>query len=289
MKKTLFIGGGKMMQAIAGGLIARGHTPADLAAVEPDAMTANRLREMAIFVVPGGDLATLTLPDFETIVLAVKPQVMREAIRPLAGRLRGQLVLSIAAGIRTTDLSAWLAADKPENTQIVRAMPNTPALIQAGISGLFAPIGTSTEAQARAETLLGAVGKTVWFEDESKLDAVTAISGSGPAYVFYFIEALEAAARGFGFTATQARQFALETFRGAALLASQSTDTPAQLRANVTSKGGTTAAAIAVFDAANLQAAFIDGVIAAKQRAHELGGAMAGTHAMENEKGNKTP
>jgi len=273
MKRILFIGGGKMMQAISGGLLARGVEAASLAAVEPEAAAAHALQQLRIEVFPAGVEAAPRLNEFGTMVLAVKPQVLRAALTPFAGHLAGQLVISIAAGVRTADLARWLdgAAANTQPTQIVRAMPNTPALIQAGITGLFAGTGVSQTSRDKAESMLAAVGKTTWFNEESMLDAVTAVSGSGPAYVFYFIEALEAAALEMGFTPAAARQFALETFRGAALLAATSADAPATLRANVTSRKGTTEAAIAEFDRAALKSHFIGGVRAAAARAVQLG------------------
>lgn len=273
MKRILFIGGGKMMQAIAGGLLARGMGASSLAAVEPDAAAAGALHQLRVEVLSDAVTAAPRLNEFDTLLLAVKPQVLREALTPFAGRLSGQLVISIAAGVRTAELARWLegASANADPTQIVRAMPNTPALIQAGITGLFAGADVSQRSRDKAESLLSAVGKTTWFNEESMLDVVTAISGSGPAYVFYFIEALETAALEMGFAPEAARQFALETFRGAALLAATSADAPATLRANVTSRRGTTEAAIAAFDRAALKSLFIGGVRAAAARATELG------------------
>jgi pyrroline-5-carboxylate reductase len=210
------------------------------------------------------------LADIDIVILAVKPQVMREALAPFSAQLRKQLVLSIAAGIRTQELTQWL-----QHANIVRAMPNTPALIQAGITGLYASQAVSQPERQTAEMLLSTVGKTIWFDDEAMLDVVTAVSGSGPAYVFYAIEALEMAALKLGCEAATARTLALETFRGAALLAAQSAESPAQLRANVTSKRGTTEAAIAVFDDESIKARMITGVTAAAVRAKELGEAFA--------------
>jgi pyrroline-5-carboxylate reductase len=262
----LFIGGGKMMQAIAGGLIARG-TPADmLSAIEPDPATRQIVTAMGIRADENADAAIATIASTAIIILAVKPQVMVEAIAPFAGKLDQQLVLSIAAGVRTRELSRWL-----HHHLIVRAMPNTPALIQAGISGLFAGTAVDAAGRARAEALLATVGKTIWVEDESLLDAVTAVSGSGPAYVFYAIEALEAAAVKLGIAPNAARLLAIETFRGAALLAAQSAESPATLRANVTSKRGTTEAAIAKFNDENIAERWQAGVMAAARRATELG------------------
>ncbi len=262
----LFVGGGKMMQAIAGGLMAGGASAENWCVIEPDAGIRQHLQTIGLSA-----LAQLTdeidVDATQIIVLATKPQVLKEAILPLAGKLAHQVVISIAAGIRTADINRWLG-DYP---MIVRTMPNTPALIHAGITGLYASAAVSQAQKAAAQQLMGSVGKTIWFDEETRLDAVTAVSGSGPAYVFYFIEALEQAAMETGFSAADARTFALETFRGAALLAADSTLSPAALRANVTSPNGTTEAAIAAFDAAQLQARFVAGVRAAEARSRELG------------------
>lgn len=265
--KVAFIGGGNMSQAIIGGLLAQGYAPADLHVVEPDAAARQKLAAMGV---DAEAACTAVVLRAGTIILAVKPQVMREALAPLSGKLDAQLVISIAAGIRTGDLSRWLGGNGAY-ARIVRAMPNTPALIRAGITGLYAMPALAPADKARAEKLLQAVGKTAWFDQEKMLDAVTAVSGSGPAYVFYFIEALEAAAREMGLDEQAARLFALETFAGSARLAAESKDAPAVLRANVTSKRGTTERALETFDAASLKQKFIDGVKAAAARAAELG------------------
>jgi pyrroline-5-carboxylate reductase len=273
MHSVLFIGGGKMMQAIAGGLIARRTSPAHIFAVEPDAAATSVLRSKGITVFSEGAAALAVLGNVDAVILAVKPQVMREALLPFSGHIADQLVLSIAAGVRVSSLIRWLDADGKfaGHAQIVRAMPNTPALIGAGISGLYAAPNLAAKSRVLAEVLLASVGKVAWFDDEAMLDAVTAVSGSGPAYVFYFIEALEEAAIEMGFAPDAARIFALETFRGASLLASQSEDSPTTLRANVTSRKGTTEAAIAAFDRNGLKKLFVDGVKAAEARADELG------------------
>lgn len=265
--KVAFIGGGNMSQAIIGGLLAQGYAAGDLLAVEPNDTARAKLAAAGVAARPVCDADLLAAG---AIVLAVKPQVMREAIAPLAGKLGAQLVISIAAGIRTVDLSRWLGGSHAY-PRIVRAMPNTPALIRAGITGLYAMPGLDTNGKARAESLMQAVGKTAWFEREAMLDAVTAVSGSGPAYVFYFIEALEAAGREMGFGEDAARLFAIETFVGGARLAAESKDSPATLRANVTSKRGTTERAIETFDALALKQKFIEGVKAAAARSAELG------------------
>ena len=210
--------------------------------------------------------------------------MMKAAIAPLAGRLTSQLVVSIAAGVRSTDLARWLAkaggitaaaAGPDPYGNIVRAMPNTPALIRAGITGLYAMQGVGPGARTAVEKLLGAVGETAWFDDEAMLDAVTAVSGSGPAYVFYFIEALEQAARELGFDEPTARQFSLQTFLGGARLAAGSNEAPGVLRQRVTSRRGTTERAIETFDSLELKRHFVQGVKAACQRSHELGDEMS--------------
>ena len=262
--KISFIGGGNMAQAILGGLIATGQSANACFAVEPHEVAREKLSALGIVTTASWSERGL---DAEVIVLAVKPQMMKAAIAPLHAKLRGQLVISIAAGIRTRDLSRWLGG----YSSIVRTMPNTPALIHAGITGLYALPAVSAAQRAAAEKLMAAVGKTVWFDDETMLDAVTAVSGSGPAYVFYMIEALEKAALELGLEAAVARTLALETFLGSAKLAAQSGDAPAVLRANVTSKRGTTERAIESFDAADLKAAFVAGVRAAQARSLELG------------------
>jgi pyrroline-5-carboxylate reductase len=241
--------------------------------VEPDSAAANIVAAQGMRVFPTGGAAVVELATVDTIVLAVKPQMMRAALEPFCGKVGQQLVLSIAAGIRVASLIKWLdnGASYAANAQVVRAMPNTPALIGAGISGLYAAPQIAPPARQRAQALLATVGEVVWFDNESMLDSVTAVSGSGPAYVFYFIEALESAAIKLGFETAAARKFALETFRGAALLAAQSEDGPRTLRANVTSRNGTTEAAIKSFDEDQLNAHFIDGVQAAALRASVLG------------------
>jgi pyrroline-5-carboxylate reductase len=278
--KILFIGGGNMCQAIIGGLIAQGTPVADIHVIEPLAETREVLAALGVVSSREFDEHDLHV---DIMVLAVKPQMMKAAVSPFGGKLKAQLVVSIAAGIRTFDLAEWLAHTDEKSGcvgtpvpygNIVRAMPNTPALIRAGITGLYAMPGVSTNARTAVENLLGAVGKTAWFNDETMLDAVTAVSGSGPAYVFYFIEALEQAAQELGFDEPTARQFALQTFLGGAQLAAKSDDAPAVLRQRVTSKRGTTERAIETFDAQHMKRQFIAGVKAACERSRELGDEM---------------
>ena len=184
---------------------------------------------------------------------------------------RGQHSSETAAGVDTASLAHWLGSDNVPYQNVVRTMPNTPALIRAGITGLHAAAGVNDLGKQLAQTLLGAVGKTVWFNNESMLDAVTAVSGSGPAYVFYFIEALEQAALELGFAQDDARLFASQTFLGGAQLAAASSESPGVLRARVTSKRGTTESAIGTFDKHELKQAFIDGVKAACERSRQIG------------------
>ena len=266
--KILFIGGGNMTQAILGGLIAQKIPHGDFRVVEPAEETRAALAKLGVdaFASIANDLL-----DCDVIVLAVKPQMMKVAISPLAGKLASQLVISIAAGVSTASLAAWLGDMATPYANVVRTMPNTPALIRAGITGLYAGAGVNAHDRKVAETLLSAVGKTRWFDDEAMLDAVTAVSGSGPAYVFYFLEALEQAAIELGFDRDAARLFATETFLGGAQLAAASIEPPGVLRARVTSRRGTTEAAIESFDKLALKDAFIAGVKAACARSRELG------------------
>jgi len=263
--KITFIGGGNMAIALIGGLIKNGAAASEIKVVEPQA--ENRAKLTTDFGVTCYAALEDAALDCAVLVLAVKPQQLREALAPMAGKLGVQLVLSIAAGVRMADISRWLGG----YTRLVRSMPNTPALIGEGITGLCKHPSVDATAQLEAEQVLRAVGQTLWVDDEAMIDAVTAISGSGPAYVFYFIEALIAAARKLGFSAESARQLALTTFRGATALAASSDDEVAVLRQRVTSKGGTTEAALKSLDADQVQAAILRAVQAAETRGHELG------------------
>jgi pyrroline-5-carboxylate reductase len=270
----VFIGGGNMATALIGGMIARGRAATEFHAIDP--MPEQRERLCARF--PG--VAASAAPDAalvaraELVVLAVKPQQMRAAATALAPLLRspGPVVLTIAAGIRLTDLARWLGG----HANLVRAMPNTPALIGEGISGIHAAPGVDAGGRALAQGVLAAVGDVLWVDAEPMLDAVTAISGSGPAYVFYFVEALEAAALEQGFAPKEARTLAYATFSGAVALAQASTESPAVLRAQVTSKGGTTERALSVLDAAGVKASIVAAARAAAARAQEMGDAFGG-------------
>jgi pyrroline-5-carboxylate reductase len=263
---VLFIGGGNMGRALIGGLLARGRARDTIAVVEQDAAARARLHgEFGVATAPG--IASDVTARAGTIVMAVKPQDLRQTAQSLAPHLTGQLVISIAAGIRLMDLSRWLGG----HAHLVRVMPNTPALIRRGIAGLYAQPGVGGVERKNAEDILNAVGETMWCEREEQLDAITAVSGSGPAYVFYFLEALIEAGRDLGLAPDQARRLAYATAGGAVALAEQSAETPAALRAQVTSKGGTTAAAVAVLEQRAVKAAFVAAIRAAEARAAELG------------------
>ena len=263
--KITFIGGGNMAVALIGGLRRQGFSAAGMQVVEPFAQSRERLTEsFGVRCTAAVDAAAL---NCEVLVLAVKPQQLREAVAPFSGKLDNQLVVSIAAGLRMTDISRWLG----NYHKLVRTMPNTPALIGAGVSGLCADPSVDLEGRTNAEKILKAVGSTVWIDNEEQMDAVTAVSGSGPAYVFYFLEAMEAAALNLGFDARSARRLTVETFLGAARLAEQSSESISTLRQRVTSKGGTTEAALLSFGASGIAAAIEHGIIAAEARGRELG------------------
>ena len=263
--KLVFIGGGNMASAMIGGLLKQGWPASDISVVDISAQARERLGTTTS-VRAYGDLAP-GLAGAECLLFAVKPQQLRETACTVAPLLAGRLVLTIAAGIRTGDLSRWLGGHE----RIVRAMPNTPALVLAGMSGLYARPGVSAADRDAAQRILGAAGKTLWLASEDEIDAVTAVSGSGPAYVFYFLEALEQAARGQGFDAAAARELALQTAAGAVKLAAESTETAAALRARVTSKGGTTERGIAVLEAHDMKRIIEEAVSAAALRSRELG------------------
>ena len=266
--KIAFIGGGNMARAIIGGLTAKGSRAADIVVVEPDALARLKLvSEFGVAAIekPGAELGTV-----EVVMFAVKPQQMRAAAEAAAPHLADPLLVTIAAGIRIVDLSRWLGGLE----RIVRAMPNTPALVHAGVTGLYAPSVVGTGDRDTAQALMSAVGAALWFDEESDLDAVTAVSGSGPAYVFYAIEALEKAARELGLGEGASRSLALWTFVGATKLAIERGEDPAALRAQVTSKGGTTERALEVLEEAHVKEHFVAAVRAACERSRELGAAL---------------
>ncbi|MDH5175704.1 MAG: pyrroline-5-carboxylate reductase [Gammaproteobacteria bacterium] len=265
-QRIAFVGGGNMATSLIGGLLARGTAAADIVVADPDAGQRERLARQ--FGVSTVSAATAAVDGAGTVVLAVKPQQMAEVSRSVAAQLQasGALVISIAAGIRLADLARWLGPGVP----LIRTMPNRPALIGAGITALYAGPDVSTAARQIAEAILAACGPTVWVPDESQIDVVTAVSGSGPAYFFLLIECLEASAIELGLDPVTARKLAVETARGAGLMAAAATETPAELRQQVTSKGGTTAAALEVLEAAGVRGIFAAAVAAGARRSTAL-------------------
>jgi len=263
--KIAFIGGGNMASALIGGLLPDFTAPDHIHVVDVNQASLNRLETE--FGVTTALSIDERIQAADVIVLAVKPQQLRDVIGALAPFIQHQLLLTIAAGIRTTDISRWLNS----YPTIVRAMPNTPALIGKGITGLYAMPGVSAQQKEVADDILRSVGLTSWLDKEHLIDAVTAVSGSGPAYVFYFIEAMQEAAVKLGLSAEQGTQFAIETFEGAAQLAMHSNEPVAVLRERVTSKGGTTYAALTSMENSEVKPAIIRAIHAAAARGAELG------------------
>jgi len=263
--RLTFIGGGNMAAALIAGLAGQLTDGANITVVDPNPEQLTKLAES--FGVRTSAAIDLEAAASEVIVLAVKPQNMREVAASLQPLLKDALVLSIAAGIRAADLSRWLGG----HGAIVRCMPNTPALIGQGITGMVALPAVSAEHRELADSIMKAVGQTVWLDEEALIDPVTAVSGSGPAYVFYFIEAMQQAAGELGLTAEQGRQLSLATFTGAAQLAARSADEVAVLRERVTSKGGTTYAALQSMEGDGVKQAIVRAVKAAAARGKEMG------------------
>lgn len=259
-----FIGGGNMATALIGGLLKEGFYARQISVVEINA--DNRARLQHDFAVRAVENIADGVAGSDIIVLAVKPQQLQEVAKQLAALLSGQLLISIAAGIRAVDLARWSGS-----RAVVRAMPNTPALIQSGMTGLYALPEVSAAQREQAQHILAAVGEILWLQDEAMLDAVTAISGSGPAYVFYFIEALQQAACKLGFNAEEARRLSLATFLGASKLAANSDEDASVLRARVTSKNGTTERALLSMDANRVAEHIVQAARAAADRAREMG------------------
>lgn len=264
-----FIGGGNMARSLIGGLIARGTDPATIRVAEPVAELRQALAGQ--FGVQVFDAAAEAVQGAGLWLFAVKPQVMRAVCQglALAASQDRPLVVSIAAGITTAQLTRWLGG----RAAVVRAMPNTPAMLGAGVSGLFATAQVDQAGRARTEALLSSVGKTVWIEQEAQMDAVTAVSGSGPAYVFLLAEAMEAAGIAQGLPAEAARALTLQTVLGAARMLTESGQAPAELRRQVTSPGGTTEAAIAVFQAGGFETLTAAAIAAATARGKALSAA----------------
>ncbi len=266
IRKLAFIGGGNMAAALISGLLKRGLQRGNCTVSDPSAEQRQRLtRDFGISATADNVLA---VQDAEVVVLAVKPQQMRSVALALAPHLQAMrpLLISVAAGIPHAAISGWVGPA----IAIVRTMPNRPALNGFGATGLYAPAGVGRAHRDMAESIMRAVSATVWVEHESQMDTVTALSGSGPAYFFLFMEALEAAAHDRGLPLDVAHRLTLETALGAAQMARESADTLATLRQQVTSKGGTTAAALEVLDAAGLRDIVARAVAAADRRSAEL-------------------
>jgi pyrroline-5-carboxylate reductase len=259
-----FIGGGNMASALIGGLVRAGRPPDQIVVVEP--LPAQRERLAQAFGVQAQPAADARLAQAATVVWAVKPQLFVPAASACAPHVGQALQLSVMAGIRSAALVQATGSER-----VVRAMPNTPALIGQGIAGLYARPAVDAAARAEVEALFAPTGATLWVNQEDELDAVTALSGSGPAYVFYFLEAMMQAATEMGLSEAQGRLLAQATFAGASALAAQSPLSPALLREQVTSPGGTTHAALVALDEKGVKAAFVRALHAARDRAAELG------------------
>ena len=264
-----FIGAGNMATALIGGLCKSGFPNNQLYVSDPD---ENKLNTLTTTFRVNTCLSNQVLVDqCQVIVLAVKPQVMPNVVSELQINASDRLFLSIAAGIRTDHLINWFGQD----LALVRAMPNTPALVQAGATGLFAKPGVTSAQREIAETIMSAVGVTVWVNQEAQLDAVTALSGSGPAYFFYLMEAMEQAGLELGLDADVAHTLTMQTALGAAKLAQSSTENPQQLRTRVTSPGGTTEAAINHMQSQNGLNIMKEAVLTANRRSEELAAELA--------------
>jgi pyrroline-5-carboxylate reductase len=263
-EKIAFIGGGNMASAIIDGLLGQGRAAADFLVVEPYAPTREALlaRGLACRETAGPELG-----DAALCVLATKPQVLREACAQVGRHLAADAaVVSIAAGVELASLSGWLGG----HARIVRAMPNTPAKVGLGMAGLYATAACGPAERARVDALFAAVGERIWTDSEAMIDAVTAVTGSGPGYVFHFMAALEKGAEELGFSPADARRLAVSAFRGAAALAASETAPLTELQDRVTSKGGTTYAALSHMRAAGVAPAIVQAVREAERRAREL-------------------
>ena len=259
-----FIGGGNMASAIIGGLIKRGLAASRIQVVEPfDEQRAKLKKDFGLHAeaAPGANLTSASI-----VVWAVKPQTFKDAALHTRFHTKKALHLSVAAGIRSSTIAHWLGTER-----IVRSMPNTPALIGKGMTALYARDAVTPGDKLAVESVIETTGEFVWLDDEAQLDAVTALSGSGPAYVFYFIEAMVEAGMAMGLSREQAHKLAVGTFVGSSALANASDEPPETLRARVTSKGGTTYAAITSMEQDNVKSLFMRAMHAAKQRARELG------------------
>ena len=264
--KIAFIGAGNMASSIIGGLTAKGFDAQSMTASDPYPESLVNLAKIASVNITHDNHQAVANAD--VVVLAVKPQMMKTVLEDLASSVQQSkpLMISIAAGIETNSLDKWLGGDMP----IVRCMPNTPALVQSGATALFANSKVNGEQKELADQILRAVGIALWVEQESALDAVTAVSGSGPAYFFLVMEAMQTAGEQLGLSADVAKQLTLQTALGAAQMAIASDVGTDELRRRVTSPGGTTAEAIKVFEDAGLRDTFNKALIACRDRSEEL-------------------
>lgn len=262
-----FIGGGNMARSLIGGMVANGLSASQITVSEPVAALREQLA--ADFGITVTDNNAEAIANADTLLVAVKPQVLKDVLQPLAAQLRETrpLIISIAAGITEPLLNEWSGGEQA----VVRCMPNTPSLIQQGATALYANAKVNNAQRQTAEQILSAVGIVIWVEQESQLDAVTAVSGSGPAYFFAFIEAMQAAGEKLGLSAEQAKQLTIQTAVGAAQMAAQSDEEPGVLRERVTSKGGTTFAALQSFASNDLNSVIEQALTAARDRSIELG------------------
>lgn len=263
-----FIGGGNMASALIAGLLAKGQPSSLLHVVETDAKKLADFQAQGLntYDASNVDNTKRAIEKADVVVLAVKPQVMKDVLLPVKDSWGEQVVISIAAGIATDSLAEWLGPQ----VKLVRAMPNTPAMIQMGATGLYATGGVSEAEQQLAQQVMSAAGLVLWVDDEELLHAVTAISGSAPAYFFYMLESMIATGEKLGLTQTQATALAMQTALGSAQIALTSQDTPAELRRKVTSPNGTTQAAIEVMDAKQMHQIIADAMLACEQRSREL-------------------
>ena len=257
-----FIGGGNMAQALIGGLISRGLPPTRITVSDPVEKVRLLLAEKDVCVT---DDNLAAIRDANIVLFAVKPQVLASVLKPLKGLFEGKLVMSIVAGAEIATITTLLATDR-----IVRVMPNTPALVQTGAHGLYATDAVDSKDRELASQVLAATGLTLWVNSEAQIDAVTAVSGSGPAYFFYMMESMIRAGKNLGLDEKVATALTLQTALGAAQMAITSSNTPAELRKNVTSPNGTTQAALEVFDRAQISQNIQAALAAAQKRSQEL-------------------
>jgi pyrroline-5-carboxylate reductase len=258
-----FIGGGNMARSLIGGLIARGHAATCIVVADPAASQLDLLK--ATYGVHTAASNAEAAQRGDVVILAVKPQELHNVARDIADAVRDKLLISVAAGIRASDIERWTGG-----ASVVRCMPNRPALQGCGMTGLFAPAKVSAEHRKIAEDILGAVGATLWLTEEHQMDAVTAMSGSGPAYFFLLVEMMEDAGLTLGLPRDVARKLAVETAYGSGLMARQGPEPPAILRQQVTSKGGTTEAALKHLEAHHVRKLFQEAIAAACERSAQL-------------------